>query len=101
MRKARNPALLLIIIIALLLSKFAINANSKADNLFQDGRKEEQNNALISAAKKYDTASVKILLAAGADVNAKDNNGRTALMNAAAGSRNTETMKELLAAGAE
>ena len=38
------------------------------------------NKALIDAARKGDTATVKALLAAGADVNARDYCGATALM---------------------
>ena len=40
------------------------------------------NQDLIEAAKQGDPSAVKALLAKGADVNAKDEDGRTALMTA-------------------
>ncbi len=55
---------------------------------------------LIEAAKKGDTVSIKALLEAGADVNAKDNDGLTALMWAAVRGH-TETAQALLEAGAD
>lgn len=55
---------------------------------------------LIEAVNTGDAARVSQLLAAGADVNARDAYGATALMNAAHGG-NLEMTETLLAAGAE
>lgn len=55
---------------------------------------------LIEAVNAGDAARVSQLLAAGADVNARDAYGATALMNAAHGG-NLEMTEMLLAAGAE
>src|ERR1044071_1884212 len=60
----------------------------------------DQNADLIEAAKQGDTDKVRKLLGKGADVNAKDLNGRTALMEAALW-RRTETVKVLLDKGAD
>lgn len=54
---------------------------------------------LREAAKEGSTDKVKALLAQGADVNAKDKDGFTALIRAA-GNGHTETVKALLAADA-
>ena len=56
---------------------------------------------LTQAADKGDLARVKVLLEAGADVNRKDNEGRTALMNAAAAGGDVGITKTLLDAGAQ
>ncbi len=58
------------------------------------------NQELIKAAEKGDTAAVKALLDRGADVNAKDENGGTALMEAALLGNNA-TVQALLEAGAD
>ena len=55
---------------------------------------------LMEASRKGDTDQVQALLAKGADVNAKDNDGFTALMWAAFYDR-TETVQALLAKGAD
>lgn len=55
---------------------------------------------IILASGNGDTKTVKALLAQGVDVNAKDNDGFTALMFAAA-EGHTETVKAFLAAGAD
>jgi ankyrin repeat protein len=55
---------------------------------------------LIEAVNAGDVARVSQLLASGADVNARDAYGATALMNAAHGG-NPEMIEALLAAGAE
>jgi len=55
---------------------------------------------LLEAVKAGDTARASQLLAAGADVNARDAYGATALINAAY-SGNAEMVEALLAAGAE
>ena len=56
--------------------------------------------ALIPASWKGDTKTVEMLLAKGADVNAKDKNGETALMMASQNGH-SEIVKLLLAAGAD
>ena len=48
-----------------------------------------------------DAAKVKLLLSAGADVNARANSGRTALMVAAASAGNAESVRAMLDAGAD
>lgn len=55
---------------------------------------------LISAAERGDAAVVKVLLAKGADVNAKDDGGRTALMTAS-DNGHLDVVKALLAKGAD
>lgn len=55
---------------------------------------------LMRAALEGDTATVRSLLAGGADVNAKDNKGRTALMFAVT-NMHADTAKELLEHGAD
>lgn len=52
------------------------------------------------AASYGHTEAVKALIAAGADVNAKTNDGKTALMKAAS-RQDIETVKILIAAGAD
>ena len=56
--------------------------------------------ALLEAAKKGDTATVKALLAEGAYVDARDGEGCTALMKAVF-SGNNDTVRALLEAGAD
>ncbi|MCI7698443.1 MAG: ankyrin repeat domain-containing protein [Akkermansia sp.] len=58
-----------------------------------------QETALKMAAAEGHTEAVKLLLAAGADVNARDMNGWTALMEAS-DYGHTEIVKLLIAAGA-
>jgi hypothetical protein len=55
--------------------------------------------ALMNAARDTDAGGVRVLVEAGADVNAIDASGRTALMNAAIAGR-PDTVRLLLAAGA-
>lgn len=54
--------------------------------------------ALMSAAMRNDTAVITRMLTEGAEVNARDQRGRTALMYSC---RNPDTLKVLLAAGAD
>ena len=58
------------------------------------------NQDLLKIAKKGQDALVRTLLTAGADINARDENGRTALMLAALGSH-LATVTSLLDAGAD
>jgi ankyrin repeat protein len=67
-----------------------------ASHAMKDGR-----TALIIAAGYDDPVLLSLLLKAGADVNARDKEGRTALMRAAELSNTTEGTKVLLAAGAD
>ena len=60
---------------------------------------QDLNSQLIEAAKKGDTVSVKALLDAGAEANARDDDRQTALMWAAQ-EGHTETAQALLDAGA-
>ena len=60
----------------------------------------DKNQELIDAAYSGDIKEVKALIAAGADVNAKNNYGFTALMEAAL-MGHTEIAKALIAAGAD
>ena len=62
--------------------------------------KEKFNAQLIEAAKKGDKAEVERLLKAGADVNAKNNDGWTALMKASENGRK-EVVEMLINAGAD
>ncbi|MFA5135565.1 MAG: ankyrin repeat domain-containing protein [Patescibacteria group bacterium] len=62
---------------------------------------KEQDKNLIAAAHWDDLAGVKEALAAGADVNAKDKCGKTALIEASSRWGHTEIVKALLAAGAD
>ena len=58
------------------------------------------NARLIEAAKQGDTATVEALLEQGADVNARERKGQTALIRAAL-LGHTDTVQALLAAGAD
>ena len=64
-----------------------------------ENRDEQGNTPLILAINKPDTAEVKKLVDAGADVNAASNSGVTPLMNAA-GMGNKEAVELLLQKGA-
>ena len=57
-------------------------------------------NRLIGAASNGNTGALKALLGRGAEVNARDENGQTALYHAAWKGR-TDAVQVLLAAGAE
>ena len=79
---------------------------AEVEQLLKQGANADAKNrngwaALTSAAGGGHTEIVMILIAAGADVNAKHHStGETALMSAAGG-RRTETVKVLIAAGAD
>jgi uncharacterized protein len=60
----------------------------------------QENERLIAAAEQGDTALVLKLIEAGADINARDARGRTAVMAATHGNR-IETVGALLQAGAD
>ncbi|MDR1330873.1 MAG: ankyrin repeat domain-containing protein, partial [Tannerella sp.] len=66
-------------------------------DFLKNGLPDEQ---LIEAAKNGDVAPLQQLLAKGANANAKDEYGKTALIRAA-GKGHTETVKRLLAEGAD
>lgn len=71
----------------------------KKPTLFQEEVKE-RNNKLLSAAAEGKTDEVKASLAAGAEINAQDDRGRTAVMAATHGNH-VETVKVLIEAGAD
>lgn len=56
---------------------------------------------MLAAAANSDPGVIEALCEAGADVNARDGNGRTSLMNAASMNRNPEVTRALIAAGAD
>lgn len=64
------------------------------------GPSREERQPLVEAASQGRTTEVQTLLAGGADANASDKNGGTALMMASA-KGHTETVKALLKAGAD
>lgn len=66
----------------------------------QDMEREAMNAELIQAAERGDTATVLQLLAAGAEINSRDERGRTAVMAATQGNR-VATVQALIAAGAD
>lgn len=66
----------------------------------QSGCAEDQTEALLGASRVGDLQKVEALLSAGADVNAKDKDGRTALM-AASGKGHRSIVKLLEEKGAK
>ena len=64
-------------------------------------RTKDGETALIRAARLGAPGGISALLDAGADVNAQDNEGRTALMSAAANIEEMDSLKLLLKAGAD
>ena len=82
MTRTRTAVLLIVLLIPLLASAADINQE------------------LIKATKQGDTAAVKALLTRGADVNAKNKKGETALMGAA-WYGHTTIVEALLKAGAD
>src|SRR5712671_703287 len=87
-------ALRFLLLIALVTCPALIVAGQNPDNASQTDA------ALRKAAQDGDIQAVEDLLAKGADVNAKDNAGETALM-IAAGQSNPGILAALLDAGAE
>ncbi len=90
--------------------KILSEANRENDESLQKARGEkfeefprerDLNSELAEAAKKGEEEEVKTLLEAGADVNAKNNAGGTALMQAAGSRRDNSTVRVLLDAGAD
>lgn len=67
--------------------------------LSKAAERRDEHTALMRAALDGDTEAVKTLLARGAHVNVKDNEGRTALIFAVVNSH-ADTVKALLRAGA-
>jgi len=62
---------------------------------------QDLNNDLLAAAETGDAATVRALLAKGADVNSKDSKGQTPLILAAASFGHADTVQALLSAGAD
>jgi len=71
------------------------------DDILIDVKVKSQNIALFRALREGNIETVKALLAKGADINAKDRYGETALIREIGGWRNIETVKTLLAEGAD
>ena len=69
--------------------------------LYKRATAQAANSALFTAVQSGTTADVCAAIKAGADVNARDEYGRTALMYAAWGNTNHNVAKALLAAGAD
>ncbi len=69
-------------------------------NVEQTAVKENDDPLLIKAAEQGDTSTVLSLLQKGADINGKDERGRTAIMAATHGNH-PETVKALIDAGAD
>ena len=74
--------------------------SNSLSNTFLHSEINERNTDLIEAATNGPATSVRLLLAAGADMNATDNAGYTALIVAAAHGH-AEIVRLLLAAGAD
>jgi hypothetical protein len=68
--------------------------------IWANGHDDASDQQLIAASERGDVAAVKMLLAQGASVGAKDERGRTALM-AATHANQVETAAVLIAAGAD
>ena len=92
MRNTDKGLLLIAFLIPLLLTQTVCSG--------PNGNPGDTNQDLLEAAMKGDTAAVKTLLTKGADVNAQNQAGGTALMYAATVGHNT-TVQALLEAGAD
>lgn len=73
---------------------------SENKQIEQASQKESRDTQLITSAEKGDTTAVRSLLQQGADVDAQDERGRTAIMAATHGNH-PETVKVLIDAGAD
>ena len=104
-------ALLMLALFALMAcSGKKTNADENPNALIADGEdadietasmsEREKTDALIEVAENNDITEIQRLIAAGADVNAKDNDGKTALMFAAT-NNSSDVAWLLLAAGAD
>jgi hypothetical protein len=73
---------------------------SSEKSIFLGGRNRDGDTTLIMAARERSTSMVRLLLDHGSDVNATNDNGRTALMEASLWGR-LETTETLLSRGAD
>ena len=92
-------------IIALLLASCVVslaqtNTNNSDSSSYKNALLDATEQRLFNAARSGDTETIRLLLKKGADINAKDNGGNTALMLAALEGR-TDVVKLLLDKGAD
>ncbi|MGF6355130.1 ankyrin repeat protein [Paenibacillus sp. 4624] len=94
-----NKSLMLIILISSVLFVQGCMLNEKS-NPKEGSRMASLNQQLFSAAEAKDTKSIEKLIQEGADVQARDQSGRTALMIATY-NRDTASVQKLIEAGAD
>ena len=94
-----NKSLMLIILISSVLFVQGCMLNEE-DNSKEGSRMASLNQQLFSAAEAKDTKSIEKLLKEGADVQAQDQNGRTALMIATY-NQDIASVQKLIEAGAD